>query len=69
MKIKKQLIKLKYDQDSELIRILGCVDNKPNEDDGCIYATIDDVIKLKSTGVLLESMDVPQIIKTTFSNQ
>lgn len=69
MKIDKQLIKLKYDMDNDMIVIVGTVDKKPEEDDGFIYGKIDDVIKLKSCSVLLETENVPQIIKNTFSKQ
>lgn len=69
MKIDKQIIKMKYDEDTDMLHILGTVNEKPIHEDEYIYATIDEVIKLKSTAVFLETLDVPQIIRSAFEKQ
>lgn len=60
----KQIIKMQYDDETELLHIVDTVPDKPDIDDGYIYATIEDVLKIKSTMIKLDTRNVPQILLT-----
>lgn len=63
----KIFLKMKYDEETDTLRIIDSMRGKPKYDATdveYIYASVDDVLKIKSTLLVLETANVPPIIKT-----
>lgn len=63
----KIFLKMKYDEETDTLHIVDSMRGKPKYDAtnvGYIYASVDDVLKIKSTLLVLETANVPPIIKT-----
>lgn len=64
MKIDKQLIKMSYDRDADMLHIVDTVDSAPEQEDNYIYATIEDVARIKSTMIMVDTTNIPATLKT-----
>lgn len=56
---------MEYDEDTETLHIIDSTRGYPkNVNQDKVVASVDDVLKIKSTLLVLETTKVPQIIKT-----